>query len=76
MDDGVTVTYTLQEGVTAFLQARRRKLAESSYVEYERVLVKMMADLGTELDVRELEPPAGADVSAVPAALMICGLTE
>lgn len=62
MDDGVTVTYTLQEGVTAFLQARRRKLAESSYVEYERVLVKMMADLGTELDVRELEPPAGADV--------------
>lgn len=55
------MSYTLNTAVVAFLRAKRRRLAESSYREYSRVMDKMLEDLGAELEVSELEPPRGTE---------------
>lgn len=53
---------TLSETSAAFLRAKRRRLAESSYREYARVMEKMVTDLGEDLDISDLEPPKGTTI--------------
>lgn len=54
--------YTLGQACTTFLRSKRGSLAESSYVEYKRVIDFMLVDLGDGLLVSELNPPVGTDV--------------
>lgn len=55
------MSYTLEEGATAFLRMKRRRLAESSYREYMRVMEKLVLDLGPATEVSTLEPPRGTE---------------
>lgn len=55
------MSYTLAEAAESYLRAKRRRLAASSYREYERVVGKLVADLGCGTEVADLEPPAGTE---------------
>jgi integrase len=54
--------YTLEQGAVGFLRSKRKRLAESSYTEYERVMEKVIDDLGGDTDVKDLEPPGGTEI--------------
>jgi integrase len=54
--------YTIGEGTRAFLRSKDRRLAPSSFIEYQRVMNFMVEDLGADTPIAKFEPPRGTDL--------------